>query len=111
MNKYRLNIDGKEVYGLPGQTILEVCKENDIFISFVIALLQITRRTISLQEVHLWMEISVDCPNRGRRSLTKMDRPRNVQSSVWTLQQILPDRLPFDSVYNSLSPNHPEGNR
>lgn len=32
MNKYRLNIDGKEVYGLPGQTILEVCKENDIFI-------------------------------------------------------------------------------
>ena len=32
MNKYRLNIDGKEVYGLPGQTILEVCRENDIFI-------------------------------------------------------------------------------
>ena len=32
MNKYRLNIDGKEVYGLPGQTILDVCKENDIFI-------------------------------------------------------------------------------
>ena len=32
MNKYRLNIDGKEVYGLPGQTILDVCKETDIFI-------------------------------------------------------------------------------
>lgn len=32
MNKFRLNIDGKEVYGLPGQTILEVCRENDIFI-------------------------------------------------------------------------------
>lgn len=32
MNKYRLNIDGKEVLGLPGQTILEVAKENDIFI-------------------------------------------------------------------------------
>lgn len=32
MNKCRLNIDGKEVYGLPGQTILDVCKENDIFI-------------------------------------------------------------------------------
>ena len=32
MNKYRLNIDGKEVYGLPGQTILDVCRENDIFI-------------------------------------------------------------------------------
>ena len=30
MNKYRLNIDGKEVFGLPGQTILEVAKENDI---------------------------------------------------------------------------------
>lgn len=30
MNKYRLNIDGKEVFGLPGQTILEVAKENNI---------------------------------------------------------------------------------
>jgi len=30
MNKYRLNIDGKEVFGLPGQTILDVAKENDI---------------------------------------------------------------------------------
>ncbi len=50
-------------------------------------------RAISLQKVHLWMEISADCPNRGRRSLTKMDRQGNVQSSVWTLQQILPDRL------------------
>jgi formate dehydrogenase major subunit len=27
-----LNIDGKEVLGLPGQTVLEVAKENDIFI-------------------------------------------------------------------------------
>lgn len=32
MNKYRLNIDGKEVLGFPGQTILEVARENDIFI-------------------------------------------------------------------------------
>nr|WP_027398155.1 molybdopterin-dependent oxidoreductase [Anaerovorax odorimutans] len=32
MKKFRLNIDGKEVQGLPGQTILEVAKENDIFI-------------------------------------------------------------------------------
>ncbi|MEG0291695.1 MAG: FAD-dependent oxidoreductase [Anaerovoracaceae bacterium] len=32
MNKYRINIDGKEVFGLPGQTILDVAKENDIFI-------------------------------------------------------------------------------
>lgn len=32
MNKIRLNIDGKEVFGLPGQTILDVAKENDIFI-------------------------------------------------------------------------------
>ena len=32
MKKYRLNIDGKEVTGLPGQTILEVALENDIFI-------------------------------------------------------------------------------
>jgi formate dehydrogenase major subunit len=32
MKKYRLNIDGKEVFGLPGQTILEVARENDIFI-------------------------------------------------------------------------------
>ncbi|MBQ9931928.1 MAG: FAD-dependent oxidoreductase, partial [Firmicutes bacterium] len=30
MKKFRLNIDGKEVFGLPGQTILEVAKENDI---------------------------------------------------------------------------------
>jgi len=32
MKKYRLNIDGKEVLGLPGQTILDVAKENDIYI-------------------------------------------------------------------------------
>ncbi len=31
-NKYRINIDGREVTGFPGQTILEVAKENDIFI-------------------------------------------------------------------------------
>ena len=49
------------------------------------------QRAISLQKVHLWMEISADCPNRGRRSLTKMDRLRNIQSSVWTVQQILSD--------------------
>ncbi len=24
MNKFRMNIDGKEVFGLPGQTILEI---------------------------------------------------------------------------------------
>ncbi|MDR3295974.1 MAG: FAD-dependent oxidoreductase [Clostridiales Family XIII bacterium] len=30
MKKFRLNIDGKEVAGLPGQTILEVARENDI---------------------------------------------------------------------------------
>ena len=30
MEKFRLNIDGKEVFGLPGQTILEVARENDI---------------------------------------------------------------------------------
>ena len=30
MNKFRLNIDGKEVFGIPGQTILEVARENDI---------------------------------------------------------------------------------
>ncbi|NLD18775.1 MAG: FAD-dependent oxidoreductase [Clostridiales bacterium] len=32
MNKFRLNINGKEVTGLAGQTILEVARENDIFI-------------------------------------------------------------------------------
>ena len=32
MNKFRLNIDGKEVFGVPGQTILEVARENDVFI-------------------------------------------------------------------------------
>ena len=32
MKKFRLNIDGKEVIGLPGQTILDVARENDIFI-------------------------------------------------------------------------------
>lgn len=32
MKQYRLNIDGREVLGLPGQTILEVARENDIFI-------------------------------------------------------------------------------
>ena len=38
----------------------------------------IRKRAISLQKVHLWMEISAACSNRGRRSLTKMDRLRNV---------------------------------
>ena len=60
----------------------------------IIVFVRIAKRAISLQKVHLWMEISADCPNRGRRSLTKMDRLRNVQSSVWTLQQILPG-MPF----------------
>ena len=32
MKKFRLNIDGKEVLGCPGQTILEVARENHIFI-------------------------------------------------------------------------------
>ena len=32
MNKFRLNINGKEVLGVPGQTILEVARENDVFI-------------------------------------------------------------------------------
>ena len=32
MKKFRLNIDGKEVIGISGQTILEVAKENDIYI-------------------------------------------------------------------------------
>ena len=32
MKKFRLNIDGKEVSGVAGQTILEVAKENDIYI-------------------------------------------------------------------------------
>lgn len=32
MKNFRLNIDGKEVIGVPGQTILEVAKENDIYI-------------------------------------------------------------------------------
>ena len=32
MDKFRLNINGKEVTGLPGQTVLEVARENDIFI-------------------------------------------------------------------------------
>lgn len=32
MNKFRLNINGKEVKGVAGQTILEVARENDIFI-------------------------------------------------------------------------------
>ena len=32
MNKFRLNINGKEVTGVSGQTILEVARENDIFI-------------------------------------------------------------------------------
>ena len=32
MKKFRLNIDGKEVFGLPGQTILDIAKENDIYI-------------------------------------------------------------------------------
>ena len=32
MEKFKLNINGREVTGLPGQTILEVARENDIFI-------------------------------------------------------------------------------
>jgi formate dehydrogenase major subunit len=32
MRKFRLNIDGKEVFALPGQTILDVARENGIFI-------------------------------------------------------------------------------
>ena len=75
---------------------IQICKMIIFFTSntitpFTLTFLQTAMRAISLQKVHLWMEISAGCPNRGRRSLTKMDRLRNVQSSVWTLQQILPD--------------------
>ena len=35
MNKYRLNIDGKEVYGLPGQTILR-CLQRERYFSFLL---------------------------------------------------------------------------
>ena len=35
MNKYRLNIDGKEVMQFPGQTILHVCKRtNNLILLF-----------------------------------------------------------------------------
>ena len=46
----------------------------NMFTPFTLAFPPIAKRTISLQKVHLWTEISADCPNRGRRSLTKMDR-------------------------------------
>ncbi len=58
-----------------------------------------------MQKVHLWMGISADCPNRGRRSLTKIDSLRNVQSSVWALQQILPD----ETIYHNTSSKSPRG--
>ena len=70
-----------------------------------ISLPQNHQRAISLQKVHLWMEISADCPNRGRRSLTKIDRQGNVQSSVWTLQQILLDK----TIYHNTSSKSPRG--
>ena len=83
---------------------------NHIFILFIITFLKIIQRAISLQKVHLWM----DCGKRILWSWTQSNatkiRAATVQSSVWTLQQILPDKLPFDSVCNSLSPNLPEGN-
>ena len=51
------------------------------------------KRAISLQKVHLWM----DCGKRILWSWTQSKatkiRAATVQSSVWTLQQILPDVL------------------
>ncbi len=32
MKKFKLNIDGKEVFGFPGQTVLEIATENEIYI-------------------------------------------------------------------------------
>ncbi len=32
MKKFKLNIDDKEVFGIPGQTVLEIATENDIYI-------------------------------------------------------------------------------
>ena len=58
MNKYRLNIDGKEVYGLPGQTVLDVCKENDIFIPT----LCYDERTEIYSEIRNLSEV---CPRKG----------------------------------------------
>ena len=58
----------------------------------------IRKRAISLQKVHLWM----DCGKRILWSWTQSKatkiRAATVQSSVWTLQQILPDELP-DRLY------------
>ena len=53
------------------------------------------KRAISLQKVHLWM----DCGKRILWSWTQSKatkiRAATVQSSVWTLQQILPDVPPY----------------
>ena len=65
------------------------------FILCVIAFFKIIGRAISLQKVHLWM----DCSKRILWSWTQSKaikiRAATVQSSVWTLQQILSDRVPF----------------
>ena len=66
---------------------------------------QITGRAISLQKVHLWM----DCGKRILWSWTESNatkiRAAAVQSSVWTLQQILPDKNSlFFPSYSKLIP-------
>ena len=53
---------------------------------------QITQRAISLQKVHLWMGCSKRVLWSWTQSIATKIRAATVQSSVWTLQQILPDR-------------------
>ena len=88
MNKYRLNINGKEVTGFAGQTILEVARENDIFIFHRIGgilrdavdpsrqdqndipFFYIVRREIqsyislsffNVNDLHIWMPVERNC--------------------------------------------------
>ena len=52
----------------------------------------IRKRAISLQKVHLWMDCSKRILWSWTQSIATKIRAATVQSSVWTLQQILPDR-------------------
>ena len=48
-----------------------------------------------MQKVHLWMDCSERILWSWTQSKATKIRAATVQSSVWTLQQILPDKLPI----------------
>ena len=67
MNKFRLNIDGKEVFGIPGQTILEVAEKMTLKSQLFATMRELRSTVPAVSALWKWKET---------RSFAKPVRPR-----------------------------------